>query len=116
MAFEDLKEQIADAEHSAKSYVKNSIDFYRLQSFKSMMQGITMAAKVFLVGSMVGLALLFLSISGAFWLGTMLDSTAEGFLIVGAFYVLVGTILFVLRKRLETPLLKKFSKYYFAES
>ena len=115
MAFEDIKEQFAEAEENAKSYVSNSIDFYRLKSFKSMMQGITMGAKVILIGSMVAMALLFLSISAAFWIGNALDSSALGFLLVGGFYVLIGIFIFVLRHRLEKPLLEKFSKFYFDE-
>lgn len=115
MAFEEIKEQFLEAEHSTKSYVKNSIDFYRLKSFKSMMQGITMAAKVFLVGSMVLLALLFLSIGLAYWLGSFLNNISQGFLVIGLVYVLFGILLFVMRKKLERPILKKFSEFYFDE-
>ena len=115
MAFEEIKEQIDHVEDGVKSYVKNSLDFYRLQSFRSMMKGITMATKVLLIGGVVSRALLFLSLSAAFWFGNMLDNTAQGFLIVGGFYVLVGIILFLMRRKIERPLLKKFSKFYFDE-
>ncbi len=115
MAFEDIKEQISEAEESGKSYVKNSLDFYRLQSFRSMMKGITVAAKVFLVGSMVVISLLFISFASAYWLGELTGNTATGFLIVGGFYALLGFVLYVMRKRIESPLLKKFSKFYFEE-
>lgn len=115
MAFEEIKEQFLEAEQSTKSYVKHSIDFYRLKSFKSMMKGITMAAKIFLVGSMVILALLFLSISLAFWMGGYYESTTQGFLMVGLIYVLFGIVLFLIRKKLERPLLRRFSEFYFEE-
>nr|WP_321415389.1 phage holin family protein [uncultured Allomuricauda sp.] len=115
MAFEEIKEQIDHVEEGVRSYVKNSLDFYRLQSFKSMMRGITMATKVLVIGCVVSMALLFLSLSAAFWLGTLLESTSQGFLIVGGFYVLIGLLLFLLRKKFEKPLLKKFSKFYFDE-
>ncbi len=115
MAFEDIKEQITQAEDSAKSYVSKSIDFYRLKSFKSMMQGITVGAKAILIGSMVAMALLFLSISAAFWIGESLESNAAGFLSVGSFYVLIGILIYAFRQRLEKPLLEKFSKFYFDE-
>ncbi|MCR9226368.1 MAG: phage holin family protein [Flavobacteriaceae bacterium] len=115
MAFEEIKEQIDHVEQGVRSYVKNSLDFYRLQSFKSMMRGITIAAKVLIIGCVVSLGLLFLSLSAAFWLSTLLDSTAQGFLIVGGFYILVGLILFLLRSKMERPILKKFSKFYFDE-
>ena len=115
MAFEEIKEQIDHVEEGVRSYVKNSLDFYRLQSFKSMMRGITMATKVLVIGCVASMALLFLSLSAAFWLGTLLESTSQGFLMVGGFYVLIGLLLFLLRKKFESPLLKKFSKFYFEE-
>jgi len=115
MAFEDIKEQIDHVEEGVRSYVKNSLDFYRLQSFRSMMKGITMTTKVLLIGGVGFIALLFLSLSAAFWLGTMLGNTAQGFLIVGGFYILAGIIIFLLRGKIEKPLLKKFSKFYFDE-
>ncbi|MBO0342063.1 MAG: phage holin family protein [Bacteroidota bacterium] len=115
MAFEEIKEQIDHVQDGVRSYVKNSLDFYRLQSFRSMMKGITMATKVLLIGGVGFIALLFLSLSAAFWFATMLGNTAEGFLIVGGFYVLVGIIFFLMKKKIEKPLLKKFSKFYFDE-
>ena len=115
MAFEEIKEQIGDVEDGVKSYVKNSLDFYRLQSFKSMMKGITMATKVLVIGGVVSMALLFLSISLAVLFAMLLNNTAQGFLLVGGIYVLIGLILWSVRKRFEKPLLKSFSKFYFDE-
>lgn len=116
MAFEELKEQIDHVEDGVRSYVKNSFDFYKLQSFRSMMKGITMATKALLIGGVLCLGLLFLSMSAAFWLASTLGNTAQGFLIVGGAYVLIGLILFLLRSKMEKPILKKFSNFYFDES
>ena len=115
MAFQDIKEQIGHVEEGVRGYVKNSLDLYRLQSFKSMMKGITMATKVLFIGGVVSIALLFLSLSAAFWIGEQLESTALGFLIVGCFYILMSIVLFVFKKKIEKPLLKRFSKFYFDE-
>jgi len=116
MAFEEIKEQIDHVEDGVRSYVKNSFDFYKLQSFRSMMKGITMATKALLIGSVLCLGLLFLSISAAFWLANILGNTAQGFLIVGGAYMLFSLIIFLLRSKIEKPLLKTFSKFYFDES
>lgn len=113
MAFEDIKEQIAEAEENGKAYVKDSIDFYRLKSFRSMMKGITMATKFMLVGAAMAVALLFLSLSAIYYMGQILNNTALGFLIGGGFYILVGIIIYLLRKKIERPLLKRFSEFYF---
>ncbi|MCK0161223.1 hypothetical protein [Allomuricauda sp. F6463D] len=115
MAFEEIKEQIDHVEQGVRSYVKNSLDFYRLQSFRSMMKGVTMAAQALVIYGITFLSLLFLSFSAAFWIGDELESTAQGFLIVGGFYVLIVIVLFLARKLIERPLLKKFSKFYFDE-
>jgi len=115
MAFEEIKEQIYHVEEGVRSYVKDGLDIYKLQSFRSMMKGITMATKVLIIGGIVSITLLFLSLRAAFWFGTMLGNMAEGFLIVGGFYVPMGIILFLLRSKIEKPLLKKFSKFYFDE-
>lgn len=113
MSLFDIKEHIAEAEDSARSYVDSSIQYYRLKSFKSMMQGITVTAKVLLIGTMAVMALLLLSIAASFWIGKMLESNAGGFLVVGGIYVLIGFFLYVFRQRLEAPLLRKFSEFYF---
>ncbi len=113
MSLFDIKEHMAEAEDSTKSYVDSSLQYYRLKSFKSLMQGITVIAKVILIGTFLVLALLLLSIAASFWVGDMLDSNAGGFLVVGGFYVLMGFLLYIFRQKLETPLLRKFSEFYF---
>lgn len=115
MAFEEIKENFSEAEASAKSYIESSAQFYKLKGFKVMMKAIVIFSKIALVSVMLVLALLFLSASTAFWVGEVLDSNALGFLVVGCFYILVGLILFLLRERLNKPLLKKFSEFYFDE-
>lgn len=113
MSLFDIKEHIAEAEDSARSYVDSSLQYYRLKSFKSMMQGITVTAKVLLIGTMVAMALLLLSIAASFWIGGLLESNAGGFLVVGGFYILIGLLMYVFKQRLERPLLRKFSEFYF---
>ena len=113
MSIFDIKEHITEAEDSARSYVDSSIQYYRLKSFKSMMQGMTVPAKVLLLGAMAAMALLLLAIAASFWIGDVLESNAKGFLVVGGFYILIGLFIYMFRKRLETPLLRKFSEFYF---
>jgi hypothetical protein len=79
------------------------------------MRGITAFSKVFLVGVVAVFALLFLSLAASYGIGQALDNTFYGFLMVGAFYVLLGIILYLVRHRLNTPLLRKFSEFYFDE-
>jgi len=115
MAFEEVKENLSDAEATARSYIDSSRQFYKLKGFKVLMKGVMVFVKIASVGIMVVLALLFLSISAAFWIGSELDKTSLGFLIVGGFYLLLGLIIYLFRHSLRKPLLKKFSEFYFDE-
>ncbi len=115
MAFEEVKENFSDAEATARSYIESSRQFYKLKGFKVLMKAVMVFVKIASVGIMLVLALLFLSISAAFWIGSELDKTSLGFLIVGGFYLLVGLVIYMLRHSLRKPLLKKFSEFYFDE-
>ncbi len=115
MAFEEVKENFSEAEATARSYIKSSREFYKLKGFKVLMKGLMVFVKIASVGIMLMMALLFFSISAAFWIGTELEKTSYGFLIVGGFYLFIGLLIYIFRHSLRKPLLKKFSEFYFDE-
>lgn len=115
MAFDELKENFSEAEETARSYIENSRQFYKLKGFKILMKAVMVFVKIASVAIALTLALLFLSIGAAFWVGSELDNTAYGFFVVGGVYVLIGLIIYLLRHSLRKPLLKKFSEFYFDE-
>ncbi len=115
MAFEEVKENLSEAEATARSYIESSRQFYKLKGFKFMMKAVMVFVKMASVGIMLVLALFFLSLSAAFYIGAELDRTSLGFLIVGGFYLLVGVLIYIFRHSLRKPLLKKFSEFYFDE-
>ena len=115
MAFDEVKENFSEAETTARSYIESTRAFYKLKGFKTLMKAVMVFVEIASVGIMLLLALLFLSVSAAFWIGTELEHTYQGFLIVGAFYSVMGLIIYLLRHRLRKPLLKKFSEFYFDE-
>lgn len=115
MAFEELKENIAEADSSVRSYLESSQEYYKLKGFKFVMRGITSFSKVLLVGTVALMGIFFLSVGASFAIGQAIDNTAYGFLIVGGFYVFLGIIFYLIRRRLNRPLLEKFSEFYFDE-
>ncbi|HEA19921.1 hypothetical protein LCGC14_1607920 [marine sediment metagenome] len=115
MAFDEVKENISEAEATARSYLDSSRQFYKLKGFKLLMKGVMFFVKIVSVGIMLILSLLFLSISAAFWIGSLLEHPYQGFLIVGGCYLLFGLLIFLFRHSLRKPLLKKFSEFYFDE-
>ncbi|MBJ2175691.1 hypothetical protein JBL43_15670 [Aureibaculum sp. A20] len=113
MAFEALKENLFEADINIQSYAKSSEEYIKLKSFKALMIGITFITKLLIISALVGMSLLLLSLALAILLGEILNNLVLGFLIVGLFYALVGLIAYFLRNKLNAPLLKKFSNYYF---
>ena len=115
MAFEELKDNYAEAESSARSFLESSRAFYKLKGFKVLMKAVMVFVKIASVSSMLLLALIFLSLSAAFWIGGLLENTSLGFLAIGGVYVLLGILIYLLRHKLRKPLLRKFSEFYFDE-
>lgn len=113
MAFEEFKEDLMGAEADMRSYIENSDEYLRLRLFKVVMHHLTGITQFFLIGIGFIFALLFLSFAACLALSEMLDSYFSGFIIVGGFYIFVGILFYVFREKLNAPILKKFSKYYF---
>ncbi len=115
MAFDEIKKNLSEVDAEVRSYVENSIAYYKLKSFKIFMRGITTFAKILLLTVVFLPAIIIISIAAALGVGILLSNTFYGFLIIAALYVIVFFIVYLLRNRLDKPLLKIFSKYYFDE-
>lgn len=115
MAFEDLKNDFSHSEQATKEYVDSTAEYYKLKTFKFIMRGIIALTVVLFLGTLGLLVVFFLSIAASIAIGNHLGNLAEGFAIVGAVYSVLGILGYVLRKKLETPVLRNFSKYYFED-
>jgi len=113
MAFEDLKQDLIGAEADMRSYMENSEEYLRLKIFKVLMHYVTSTARYLLIGTGIIFSLLFFSLGASLALSETLGNYYGGFIIIGGFYTVLGMLFYVFRKRLNTPILKKFSKYYF---
>ncbi len=113
MAFEELKQDLIGAEADMRSYVGTSEEYLKLKLFKVLMNYVTRTIQFLLIGVGISFALLFFSFAAGLALSEALNSYYNGFTIVGSFYAITGILLYVFRERLNAPILKKFSKYYF---
>lgn len=115
MAFDELKERLSDADSTMRSYINTSREYYKLKAFKIASQGTSGLIKGLMVGILGALALLFLSLAAAWAIGNAIGGTAYGLLVVGAAYIVLALVAYLLRNKLNKPLLKKLSKYYFQD-
>ena len=115
MAFEGLRQNISELYENVSSYVEHRIEYAKLKSFKISMVLVTYLAKVILVGTIAVLAILFLSLAASFAIGNAMDNAIYGFAIIGLIYLILGIIGYRFRDKLNKPLLKMFSEYFFEE-
>ena len=109
MAFEELKENTEEIQEQIHNYIKTNVSYYKLWGFKVAMKSTTMILKFSLIFMCLSMVLLFCSIAGA-----SLESYPFGFLIVGGIYLLITSLLFLIKDKIvEGPILEKFSEIFF---
>lgn len=114
MAFEELKENTEHIQEQVQSYIDTNLAYHKLRIFKVAMKSTTAILKFILIALCFGMVLLFCSIALALGLGNMLENNMYGFLLVGAIYLVVTLVLYLLKDIIiEGPILTKFSKIFF---
>jgi len=113
MAFKELKYNISEIDDHFNSYVEESVEYAKLKSFKLSMVVVTYFAKLFIIGIIGLLALLLLSLAASLALGTVMDNTVYGFVVIGLIYIVLGIVCYVFRDKIHKPILRMFSKNFF---
>ncbi|MFB0903773.1 MAG: phage holin family protein [Nonlabens sp.] len=102
---------------ATQDYIESSVSYHKLDLFKKVMKAVVFSSYKIILGFFSFLALLFLSLATAIYLGEFLESLALGYLIVGCFYIILVIILsFFLKKVLENALVKKASIQFFNDN
>jgi cbb3-type cytochrome oxidase subunit 1 len=113
MAFNELKNTLAEADYDIRSYLKHSEAYLELKVFKVLMRMVTAFVQTALVCSMLLLALFVFALAASYGIGQVLGNTWYGFAVVGLFFVLSALFCYLLRKKINKPLLRFFSILYF---
>jgi ABC-type multidrug transport system fused ATPase/permease subunit len=113
MAFEELKNDLTGLKTEMRSFIEHSDEYYRLKIFKILSKHATGILKFLVIGTSSIFALLFLSFAACLGLSEVFESYLMGFIVVASFYLLATILLYLFREKLNTPVLKKLSKYYF---
>lgn len=111
----DLKDNAEALQANVQALLETQAEYYKLWSFKVGMKSVTLLIHAVLLTLFMALGILFASVAAAFWLGQYLRSDILGFLAVGGFYAAMSVLVYLLRKRIDAPILKKFSSIFFAD-
>jgi hypothetical protein len=101
---EEVKDSMSDLANHLTEYART---FYKLQILKMTRKATQITSNIvgLLVSVFIGIfVLLFASVALAFWLGTLVNSTALGFLMVAGLYLAAGLIFMSVRKKMIFPI------------
>lgn len=79
-------------------YLEKRIDLFRLELTERVIRILSVLITGFLLLSIIGMFTLFASIAAAFYVGTRLNSTGTGFLIIAGVYGLLALLLYIFRR------------------
>lgn len=113
MAFDKFKDALIETDADIRSYLKHSEAYIQLKVFKVLMRLVTAFVQVLLVGSMLLLALFVLALGASYGIGQILGNIWYGFAIVGVFFIILALLFYLLRKRINKPIINFFSTHYF---
>ena len=92
--------KIEELTENFKSYLNTNIELIKYQGIERATVIIADLAVNFLVGLMLLLFVFFISLWACFYLSALLGDNYSGIAIVAGFYLLLGLILYMVRKKL----------------
>lgn len=115
MVLNEIKKDLMEADADIRSYLEHSDEYLKLKLFKLLARLLTDSLQTIIVSLFVIFMIFFLSLAAALALCDVLDSYYLGFVIVGCFYLVTTIIVFIFKKRINRPVIRKLSIFYFDE-
>lgn len=103
---EDLKTSASHLKDHVSEYVQATVQLYKAKATKGASSAAA-GATIGILAVVLGLFFMaFLFTALAWWLGTLLESPALGFLCVAGFFLLLIILIFALRKKVIIPMIR----------
>jgi len=99
-----------------EDYVKSSQEYYTLKIFQQLSYSFSTLYKIIIIGCFLLLGIIFVTISGALYLGEYLNSMPLGCLIVGGILFVVAGIVYLLRKYIDKSVINKVGEKLFNQN
>ena len=98
-------ENISELKDNLRQYLETRISYYGISAFEKAVKILTAITSRVFVSLLLVIALVFLSAAVAIYLGSILESTELGLLIVGGIYLLLGIVFYAFRKKIFSPII-----------
>lgn len=108
--FKNITNKLQEVVIRLEDFIESNIEYYKLRLFKASMKTILTLINLIVFGSLFLFVLIFLSIGFALWIGYLIGHAFAGFLLVGAFFLLIFVLMLIFGKRfIEKKVLYHFS-------
>ena len=111
---ENLLHNVGETVEYAHQYLQKEMTLLKLDVAEKAAKSSSSIITLAVIGFLVGMVLIMFSISAGFWLGKVMNSYAQAFLIITIGYTVLAFIVYFFQKRLITnPVLKIVLKSFF---
>lgn len=111
--FDSLNQTSHKAVDIGEQYIQKSQEYYKLKVFQQLTTTIGMFCKIAIIGSLAILGLILLIVAGTLALGNVMGSMVHACLIIALAIFVVSALIFIVRSRIDTLIIKKIAKQYF---
>lgn len=111
--FENINNTTEKATNIGERYIKSSHQYFKLKIFQQLTLSLSLMAKILAVGVFLFAGLVFLSVAASIELGEVVGSYSQGFLLVGLIYIVLAVLIYILRAKFNTFIIKKAGSSFF---
>ncbi|MGJ8592608.1 MAG: phage holin family protein [Aquaticitalea sp.] len=111
--FESISNTSSDASDIGEKYIDDTKEYFKLKIFQQLTVSISMVAKTLAIGGLLFIGLIFLSVAAALAIGKWVDNVALGYVIVAAFFFLIGVVLYWQRGIFNRLIIAKMGSKFF---
>ncbi|WGH76897.1 hypothetical protein P8625_07065 [Tenacibaculum tangerinum] len=111
--FESLHNNSDKAIEKGKEFIKYSEKYYKLKVFQVLTYTLALVFNFAIIGIFSLIAFVFFAVTMAATIGEYLNSMVLGYLVVALLFILLALIAYLLRKNVESFIIKNLSKKYF---
>ncbi|MDX1270586.1 phage holin family protein [Bizionia paragorgiae] len=111
--FDSINETSNNAIDAGERYLKSSHEYYRLKIFQQLSVSLSLVFKTVIIAGLTVVGLTFVAIALAFFIGSMVDNYALGFVIVGALFFILAVLCFLFRKHINNLVVSNLSDKFF---
>lgn len=106
---ESVNKSSVSGVEAGKRIAETSLEYAKLKALFLTASFASKASKTLIIGSFFFIAFIFLSVSAAMVLGNWFNNVSLGYFTVALFYIILGIVFILLRKKIENKVVREIS-------